>query len=42
MASTGAMDILFYTPEEFGRLSRERQFFRQEILKGKVLYERSR
>jgi predicted nucleotidyltransferase len=39
---TVGLDILFYTPDEFDRLSRERQFFRQEVLKGKVLYERSR
>ncbi len=36
------LDLLIYTPEEFDRLSRERPFFRQEILTGKVLYERSR
>jgi predicted nucleotidyltransferase len=36
------LDLLVYTPEEFARLSRERPFFRREILKGKVLYERSR
>lgn len=35
------LDVLVYTPEEFERLSQERSFFRQEILKGKVLYERS-
>jgi len=34
------VDILVYTPEEFEQLSRERLFFRNEILaKGKVLYE---
>ncbi len=36
------LDLLIYTPEEFDQLSRERPFFRQEILTGKVLYERSR
>jgi predicted nucleotidyltransferase len=35
------LDVLIYTPEEFETLSRERPFFQQEILKGKVLYERS-
>jgi predicted nucleotidyltransferase len=39
---TVGLDILMYTPEEFEQLSRERQFFRQAILNGKVLYERSR
>lgn len=35
------VDILVYTPKEFEQLSRERSFFRTEILKkGKVLYER--
>lgn len=34
-------DILVYTPEEFARLSQERAFVRDEIVrKGKVLYER--
>jgi len=37
------LDVLVYTPEEFERLSRERPFFREEILaKGKTLYERNR
>lgn len=36
------LDILIYTPEEFDQLSQERQFFKHEILRGKVLYERSR
>jgi Uma2 family endonuclease/predicted nucleotidyltransferase len=35
------LDVLIYTPEEFEMLSQERPFFQQEILKGKVLYERS-
>jgi len=36
-----AVDILVYTPEEFARLSQERAFVRDEIVKkGKVLYER--
>ncbi|MGB9873169.1 MAG: nucleotidyltransferase domain-containing protein [Anaerolineae bacterium] len=35
------VDILVYTPEEFARLSQERPFVREEILrKGRVLYER--
>lgn len=35
------VDLLIYTPEEFSKLSRERRFFRDEILKnGKVLYAR--
>ena len=35
------VDILVYTPQEWERLSRERPFFREEIIaKGKVLYER--
>ena len=34
-------DILVYTPNEFDQLSRERPFFRDEILgKGRVVYER--
>ena len=36
------LDVLIYTPEEFGQLCRDRPFFQQEILKGKVLYERNR
>lgn len=36
------LDVLVYTPEEFEVLSQERLFFQQEILKGKVLYERSK
>ncbi len=39
---TVGLDILIYTPEEFDQLSQERSFFRQEVMKGKVLYERSR
>ncbi len=36
------VDLLIYTPEEFAKLSRERRFFRDEILdNGKVLYARS-
>lgn len=34
------LDILVYTPEEFEMLSQERPFVQQEILQGKVLYER--
>ena len=35
------VDLLIYTPEEFSKLSRERHFFRDEILgHGKVLYAR--
>jgi predicted nucleotidyltransferase len=35
------VDLLIYTPEEFSRLSRERRFFRDEIIaKGTVLYAR--
>ena len=34
-------DLLYYTPQEFEKLCRERAFFREEILeKGKVVYER--
>lgn len=36
------IDLLVYTPEEFDRLSQERDFFQQEIVeKGQVLYDRS-
>ena len=35
-------DVLVYTPQEFGRLCRGRAFIRQEILKGRVIYERRR
>jgi len=36
------VDLLIFTPEEISRLSRERRFFRDEILdKGTVLYARS-
>ena len=35
------VDILVYTPEEFENLSRDRTFFREEIIgKGTVLYEK--
>jgi predicted nucleotidyltransferase len=34
------LDVLIYTPQEFEQLCQERPFFQQEILKGKVLYER--
>lgn len=35
------VDLLIYTPAEFSSLSRERRFFRDEILdKGTVLYAR--
>ncbi len=35
------VDLLIYTPEEFSLLSRERRFFRDEIMaKGTVLYAR--
>jgi uncharacterized protein len=34
------LDILIYTPAEYDALIRERPFFQQEILQGKVLYER--
>lgn len=34
------VDFLIYSPQEFSRLSKERPFFREEILnKGKVIYE---
>ncbi|MBI5842427.1 MAG: nucleotidyltransferase domain-containing protein [Chloroflexi bacterium] len=34
------VDFLIYSPQEFSRLSKERPFFREEILnKGRVLYE---
>jgi predicted nucleotidyltransferase len=36
------LDLLVYTPAEFAALSREPSFFQQEILQGKVLYERRR
>lgn len=35
------VDLLIYTPDEFSTLTRERRFFREEILeKGTVLYAR--
>ena len=35
------VDLLIYTPDEFAKLSRERRFFRDEIIEGgKVLYAR--
>jgi predicted nucleotidyltransferase len=35
------VDVLVYTPQEFERLARERNFVRTEIRgKGRVLYER--
>jgi predicted nucleotidyltransferase len=35
------MDVLVYTPEEFEKLSQDREFFKQEVLmKGKIIYER--
>ena len=35
-------DILYYTPDEFAQLQRERTFVREEIAgKGKVVYERA-
>jgi uncharacterized protein len=35
------VDLLIYTPEEFSRLSKERRFFRDEIIaKGTGLYAR--
>jgi len=38
-----ALDILYYTPQEFDELSQNRLFVQEEILKkGKVLYERER
>ena len=34
-------DILYYTPDEFAKLCRERRFFREEIVtKGRPIYER--
>ena len=37
-----SVDLLYYTPDEFAQMCRERLFFQEEILgKGKVLYERS-
>lgn len=39
---TVAVELLCYTPGEFGKLCAERRFFQEEILgKGKVLYERT-
>lgn len=35
------LDVLIYSPEEFEHLCRERPFFQQEILKGKIVYERN-
>jgi predicted nucleotidyltransferase len=36
------VDILVYTPDEFGRLAEQRTFIRDEVVgKGKVLYERN-
>ncbi len=38
-----AMDVLFYTPEEFRLLVRSRRFLREEVLRrGRVVYERSK
>jgi len=38
---TVGVDLLIYTPDEFSNLSKERRFFRDEILaKGTVLYAR--
>ena len=35
------VDLLIYTPAEFAKLSRERRFFRDEVIEGgKVLYAR--
>lgn len=35
------VDLLIYTPDEFSLLSKERRFFREEIVaKGKILYAR--
>lgn len=35
------IDLLIYTPEEFKKLSQERDFFQSEIIsKGKIIYER--
>ena len=35
------VDLLIYTPAEFAKLSRERRFFRDEIIEGgRVLYAR--
>ena len=35
------LDLLVYTPQEFGQLKRERPFFRNEILsRGRIVYER--
>lgn len=37
-----SVNLLVYTPAEFGQLCRERLFFQKEVLaKGKVVYERS-
>gem|GEM_PF-313184 len=37
------IDIMVYTPEEFGQLCKDRPFFREEIVeKGKVIYEHGR
>jgi len=37
------MDVVVYTPEEWGKLKRERLFIREEIVKkGKIIYERKR
>lgn len=36
------VDLLIYTPDEFSPLSKERRFFRDEIMaKGKLLYARA-
>jgi len=35
-------DILYYTPQEFEEMQRERTFFREEIAgRGRVVYERA-
>ncbi|MEW5988312.1 MAG: nucleotidyltransferase domain-containing protein [Chloroflexota bacterium] len=33
------LDVFIYTPEEFDALCRERPFFQNEVLTGKLLYE---
>ena len=35
-----ALDYIVYTPEEFLRLKKSNHYFIQEILKGRVLYEK--
>lgn len=37
-----AVDFLIYTPEEFRRMGLENNYFFNEIIKGKIIYEEQR